>query len=188
MLSSTRDKIDAVYEYLQNHKDINTQLEFKENLHYCQPFKKPVVKSRKEIISFDGGECAIDPGEYLDAAAWDKLIQDKNTVLIDTRNDYEVAAGTFKNAINPDIHAFSELKTWCDNNLTDKNKPIAMFCTGGIRCEKSTSYLKQKGFKNVYHLKNGIIGYLMETKNKNKLWQDDCFVFDYRMKINSDLA
>jgi UPF0176 protein len=120
-------------------------------------------------------------GEYISGAEWDNLIQQPDVVLVDTRNDFEVAMGTFKGAIDPKTEVFTEFPEWVNHNLNPKqHKKVAMFCTGGIRCEKSTAYLKSKGFEEVYHLKGGILQYLADTGNKNGLWQGECFVFDDR--------
>ena len=130
------------------------------------------------------GDVEKNTGTHLSPQEWDTLLSDSNTMLIDTRNHYEYAMGTFKGAINPKIHNFSELKNWLDGNLqsVSKKKNIAMFCTGGIRCEKSTAYLKQQGFKNIYHLKGGILSYLNSDKTENK-WQGQCFLFDDRISV-----
>lgn len=147
------------------------------------PFSKMVIKLKKEIVKMGLGTMAADTprGTYLAAAEWDKLIQQPDVVLVDTRNDFEVAMGTFKGAIDPKTEVFTEFPAWADENLNPKqHKKVAMFCTGGIRCEKSTAYLKSKGFEEVYHLKGGILQYLADTGNKNGLWQGECFVFDDR--------
>lgn len=149
-------------------------------------FKKLKVKIKKEIITakIKDLNLAEGSGTYLTSKDWDQLLADEDKILIDTRNHYEFALGTFKGAINPKIQNFSELKNWLDVYLktAPKEKKIAMFCTGGIRCEKSTAYLKQQGFKNVYHLKGGIISYLKNTSNPEN-WQGKCFVFDDRLCV-----
>lgn len=147
------------------------------------PFSKMVIKLKKEIVKMGLGTMAADTprGTYLVADEWDKLIQQPDVVLVDTRNDFEVAMGSFKGAIDPKTEVFTEFPAWADENLNPKqHKKVAMFCTGGIRCEKSTAYLKSKGFEEVYHLKGGILQYLADTGNKNGLWQGECFVFDDR--------
>ena len=127
-------------------------------------------------------------GEYVKPKDWDNLINQPNVLLIDTRNFYETNIGTFNNSVNPKAKNFTELLNWLNKNiLTNKNhKKIAMFCTGGIRCEKATSYLKIKGHKNVYHLEGGILKYLEEVKD-NKSWQGECFVFDNRVSLDKNL-
>ena len=159
-------------------------VEFKIEKSSSEPFEKMKIKVKEEIVTFGQPVNLKERGEYLDPDGWDKLISKKDTILIDTRNYYEYAMGTFKGAINPYIQNFTELAAWLDENFTDddKEKDIAMFCTGGIRCEKSTAYLKQKGFKNVYHLKEGIIKYIHQKRTeKNSLWEGECFVFDNRV-------
>ncbi|MFQ3307617.1 MAG: UPF0176 protein [Candidatus Midichloriaceae bacterium] len=165
--------------------DIFSDLLFKHSNSNIDPFKRMKIKLKKEIVTFRVENLdASSPGVYLDSDEWDDLIKKEDTVLIDTRNHYEYAMGTFRNAINPHINNFTELKQWLDVNFdqNDKEKNVAMFCTGGIRCEKSTSYLKQQGFKNVYHLKDGIIKYIKDRKNaSDSSWNGECFIFDDRI-------
>ena len=119
---------------------------------------------------------------------WNNLISDPEVLLLDTRNKYEVEIGTFKNAVNPETDSFREFPEYVEKNLDPiKHKKIAMFCTGGIRCEKSTAYLKQQGFDDVYHLKGGILKYLEEVSEENTLWEGECFVFDNRVTVNHQL-
>ena len=131
-------------------------------------------------------------GEYINHKKWNALIEDKNTLLIDTRNSYEYAIGTFKNSINPKTANFKEFPEWVKKQKfseTDKKqKKVAMFCTGGIRCEKSSAFMKSEGFEKVYHLKGGILKYLEETETQNSLWQGECFVFDDRVSVKHDLS
>ncbi len=162
-----------------------SDIRFKPQKSSMQPFERMKVKIKDEIVSFRKDLDMSERGEYLNSDQWDDLIQQKDTLLIDTRNYYEYAIGTFKNAINPYVQNFTEFADWVDKNVTekDKEKNIAMFCTGGIRCEKSTAYLKNKGFKNVFHLQDGIIQYIDDRKSSNKtsLWEGECFVFDDRV-------
>ena len=145
------------------------------------PFKRMFIKLKKEIVNMGLGSFDTPRGEYVSGEAWDQLIQQPDVVLVDTRNDFEVEMGTFKNAVDPKTTSFTEFPQWAKENLDPaKHKKVAMFCTGGIRCEKSTAYLKAQGFNEVYHLKGGILQYLADTKNKNGLWQGECFVFDDR--------
>ena len=135
----------------------------------------------------------IDPnhivGTYVEAVDWNDLINDPEVLLLDTRNKYEVEIGTFKNAVNPGTDSFREFPEYVEQNLDPiKHKKVAMFCTGGIRCEKSTAYLKQQGFDKVYHLKGGILKYLEEVSEENTLWNGECFVFDNRVTVNHQLA
>ena len=119
---------------------------------------------------------------------WNELISDPNVIVIDTRNDYEVEIGTFKDAVNPDIKSFGQLPEWIDEELEIAAQPrVAMFCTGGIRCEKSTALLKQAGVKEVYHLEGGILKYLEEVPEEESLWEGQCFVFDERVSVGHGL-
>lgn len=164
-------------------------LNFKECFVDTYPFAKLKIKIKSEIIKFNINDLNVKKaGVKLNACEWENLI-DQGALIIDTRNDYEVAFGTFKDAINPQIRNFTSLAAWIDENLKSVNldKPIGMFCTGGIRCEKSTAYLIGKGFKNVYHLKNGIIEYIKESKSKQIYWQGECFVFDDRIAVDKDM-
>ena len=157
-------------------------------------FKKLKIKIKKEIVTM--GIPEINPskeaGTYVDSLTWNKLIKDQNTLIIDTRNHYEVSIGTFKKSINPNTRNFSEFPKWVDENLekylgNNESKNIAMFCTGGIRCEKATSLLKKKGYKNIYHLKGGILKYLEETSENKSLFKGECFVFDKRVALDHNL-
>ncbi len=127
-------------------------------------------------------------GSYVKPKDWNDLINDPDTILIDTRNDYEFEVGTFKGAINPKTQTFREFKDYVTENLDkDKHKKVAMFCTGGIRCEKSTSYLLKEGFDEVYHLDGGILQYLEDVPKEESSWEGECFVFDQRVTVNHDL-
>ncbi len=145
------------------------------------PFYRTKVKLKKEIVTM--GVEGIDPrkvvGTYVKPKDWNALISDPDVVLVDTRNDYEVKIGTFKNAVNPVTETFREFPEYVKQNLDPaKHKKVAMFCTGGIRCEKSTAYLKEQGFDEVYHLEGGILKYLEEVEQEQSLWEGECFVFD----------
>jgi UPF0176 protein len=134
----------------------------------------------------------IDPntmaGKYVKPKDWNALITDPDVVVVDTRNDYEVRVGTFKGAINPETQSFRELPEWVENaDILREKKKVAMFCTGGIRCEKSTAYLKSQGFDEVYHLEGGILKYLEEIPEEESLWEGDCFVFDERVTVKHGL-
>ena len=134
----------------------------------------------------------IDPklvvGTYVKPKDWNALISDPDVVLVDTRNDYEVQIGTFKNAVNPNTTSFREFPGYVQENMDPtKQKKVAMFCTGGIRCEKSTAYLKEQGYDEVYHLEGGILKYLEEVPKEETLWEGECFVFDNRVSVNHDL-
>ena len=165
-------------------------MSYKESLSDELAFYRTKVKLKKEIVTM--GVEGIDPahivGTYVKGDDWNQLITDPDTILIDTRNDYEVAIGTFKNAVNPNTTTFREFPQWAADNLDKtKHKKVAMFCTGGIRCEKSTAFLKEQGFDEVYHLDGGILKYLEEMPQEQSLWQGECFVFDQRVAVKHGL-
>lgn len=156
---------------------------------FC-PFPKFKVKKKPEIVTFrqPGADPRDEVGTYLDPQEWNELIADPDVITIDTRNDYEVEVGRFKGAINPNTAGFTEFVKFVDEHLAGrKDQTIAMYCTGGIRCERSTAYLKQKGFTHVYHLKGGILRYMELMPKEHSLWQGDCFVFDYRVAVDHEL-
>lgn len=156
---------------------------------FC-PFPKFKVKKKPEIVTFrqTGADPLDTVGTYLEPEEWNELIQDPDVITIDTRNDYEVKVGQFKGAINPQTDDFTEFAKFVDEHLaSQKDKKIAMYCTGGIRCERSTAYLKKKGFEQVYHLKGGILRYMELMPKAQSLWEGDCFVFDYRVAVDHDL-
>ncbi len=154
------------------------------------PFYRTKVKLKKEIVTM--GVEGIDPkqvvGTYVKPKDWNALISDPDVLLVDTRNNYEVEIGTFKNAVNPDTTSFREFPDYVKENMDPtRQKKVAMFCTGGIRCEKSTAYLKEQGYDEVYHLEGGILKYLEEVPKEETLWEGECFVFDNRVSVNHDL-
>ena len=157
------------------------------------PFLRMKVRLKKEIVTI--GIPEVSPsnlvGKYLNVEEWNEFLNESNSMIIDTRNNYEVSIGTFKNSINPKIKSFRDFPKWVQKNLIDKKvskeSKIGMFCTGGIRCEKSTSYLKQLGFENVFHLDGGILKYLENVKFDESEWKGECFVFDYRVSLNNSL-
>ena len=162
----------------------------KESFETSNPFNRIKVKLKKEIVTM--GIEGIDPkqvvGTYIKPKDWNALISDPDVVLVDTRNAYEVKVGTFEGALNPNTTNFREFPQYVRDNLDPKaNKKIAMFCTGGIRCEKSTAYLKEQGFDEVYHLEGGILKYLEEVPEEDTMWQGECFVFDSRVTVNHQL-
>ena len=181
-----QEDIKKVYEYLSQYEFFNSIL-YKETLSKKPPFDKMICKIKNEIVTIKEKDVEHNPGEYIKPNEWDNFIENEDILLVDTRNDYEYHMGTFEGAKNPNTNSFVEFKEWCIKNIPDKHKKIAGFCTGGIRCEKSTSWLKKAGYQNVYHLEGGIIAYFIETKNKNKKWKGDCFVFDNRVVINDKL-
>ncbi|MBH66917.1 MAG: hypothetical protein CMM58_01040 [Rhodospirillaceae bacterium] len=158
------------------------------------PFHRLKIRLKKEIVTM--GQSKIAPGSsvgiYVKPNDWNNLIEAPGTILVDTRNDYEVEIGSFKNALNPHTTSFREFPTWVRSTLekmpnTNKFSKIAMFCTGGIRCEKATSYMKQLGYREVYHLEGGILKYLEEVPKSESLWNGECFVFDQRVSVQQDL-
>ena len=155
------------------------------------PFHRMKVRLKREIVTM--GQPDIDPlrdvGAYVAAGDWNALISDPDTIVIDTRNDYEVSLGTFAGAINPETAKFGEFPAWFERQQPDfKGKKIAMFCTGGIRCEKATAYVKSLGIDEVFHLKGGILKYLEEVSESDSLWQGECFVFDERVSVGHGLT
>ncbi len=177
-------------DYLQKDERLSG-LEYKLSYSEKPPFKRLKVKLKKEIVTL--GVSDIDPihssGTYVKPVDWNELISDPDVVLIDTRNNYEFEIGSFKGSINPNTETFREFPAYTENNLEKfRDKKIAMFCTGGIRCEKSTAYLKSKGFENVFHLQGGILKYLEEIKEDESLWEGECFVFDDRVSVMHDLS
>jgi UPF0176 protein len=188
-VAGSREAIDTLKAWLE--QDVRfTRISYKESLDTAMPFYRTKVKLKKEIVTM--GVDGIDPrrivGTYVKAKDWNALISDPEVVIIDTRNDYEVQIGTFKNAINPVTETFREFPNYVKNNLDpSKHRKVAMFCTGGIRCEKSTAYLKEQGFDEVYHLEGGILKYLEDVPEAETLWQGECFVFDDRVTVNHRL-
>ena len=172
-------------------KILNKKIFFKVQNHFEHVFLRLKIKIKPEIIRM--GQKNIHPnlntGLHVDSDEWDKLITDKQTILIDTRNNYESKIGTFKGSILVNSSNFTEFPKWVKKNEKKiKNKKVAMFCTGGVRCEKASSYLKKNGFKNVFQLEGGIISYFQQTKNKSKNWIGECFVFDERVSITENLS
>jgi UPF0176 protein len=188
-VSGTREAIDQLKAYLQADGRFDG-MSYKESFHENQPFYRMKVKLKKEIVTM--GVEGIDPkqivGTYVKPKDWNALISDPDVVLVDTRNSYEYEIGTFKNAIDPKTETFREFPQWVAENLDpQKHKKVAMFCTGGIRCEKSTAYLKEQGFDQVFHLEGGILQYLEDVPADESMWQGDCFVFDNRVAVNHSL-
>jgi UPF0176 protein len=188
-VAGTQEGIDAVLTWLEKDSRL-TGIVHKESFDSEMPFYRTKVKLKKEIVTM--GVEGIDPlevvGTYVKPKDWNALISDPDVVLVDTRNDYEVQIGTFKNALNPDTETFREFPAYVKENLNpEKQKKVAMFCTGGIRCEKSTAYMKEQGFEEVYHLEGGILKYLEEVKKEESLWEGECFVFDNRVSVDHDL-
>lgn len=188
-IAGSREAIDEILSYLRSDPAL-AGLEVKESLCDAIPFKRARVRLKKEIVTM--GVEDIDPlltvGTYVDPKDWNDLISDPDVTVIDTRNDYEVAIGSFKDADDPDTHSFRQFPDYVDRQLDPtKNRKVAMFCTGGIRCEKATALLKQKGFDEVYHLRGGILKYLEQVPEDESLWQGECFVFDQRVSVKHGL-
>ena len=188
-IAGTREGVDAVLDWLRSDPRL-AALACKESYDDEIPFYRAKVKLKKEIVTM--GVEGIDPnrkvGTHVKPADWNALISDPGVLLIDTRNRYEVEIGTFANAVDPGTESFREFPTYVEANLDPKkHTKIAMFCTGGIRCEKSTAYLKEQGFEEVYHLEGGILKYLEEVPEEESLWRGECFVFDNRVAVNHRL-
>lgn len=188
-IAGSREGIDAVLAWLARDSRL-AGLDHKESYDDELPFHRSKVKLKKEIVTM--GVAGIDPrrkaGTHVDPKDWNALISDPEVLLIDTRNAYEVEIGTFKGAVDPHTESFREFPAYAQAHLDPrKHRKIAMFCTGGIRCEKSTAYLKEQGFGEVYHLKGGILKYLEEVPPEESLWQGECFVFDNRVAVNHAL-
>jgi len=188
-ICGTRTGIDKVLDFLRQ-QAVFADLEHKESPSDTQAFYRTKVKLKKEIVTM--GIDWVDPknvvGTYVDPKDWNALIRDPEVLLIDTRNDYEYAVGTFEGAINPKTESFREFPEYVKEHLDpSQHKKVAMFCTGGIRCEKSTAYLKSIGFNEVYHLKGGILKYLEEVPEEETSWNGDCFVFDQRVTVSHGL-
>ncbi len=188
-VAGTDNAIGKLLDFLRKDSRL-TNLEHKESRAEDMPFYRMKVRLKKEIVTM--GVDGIDPNEivgtYVDPGNWNALITDPDVVLIDTRNDYEVEIGTFKGAINPDTQTFREFPDWVEQNKDKLKKPkVAMFCTGGIRCEKASAFMKKNGYEDVYHLKGGILKYLETQPRESSLWSGDCFVFDQRVAVKHGL-
>ncbi|HEY9642388.1 MAG TPA: rhodanese-related sulfurtransferase [Coleofasciculaceae cyanobacterium] len=186
-LVGSREAIDAVLGYLRSDERL-ADLEHKESAAEDRVFDRMKVKLKREIVTL--GRPDVDPsqqvGTYVEPKAWNALIADPDVIVIDTRNDYEVEIGTFKNAHNPATASFREFPEYVQQNLDPAQHPkVAMFCTGGIRCEKASAYMLSQGFQEVYHLKGGILKYLEEVPSEESVWEGECFVFDDRVSVNS---
>lgn len=188
-VAGSRTAIDSLLAYLKADERLAT-LSHKESFHEELPFYRMKVKLKKEIVTM--GVEGIDPrhvvGTYVKPQDWNALISDPDVVLVDTRNDYEVELGTFKGAENPKTDSFREFPEYVANSMDPgKQKKVAMFCTGGIRCEKSTAFMKEQGFEEVYHLEGGILQYLEDVPESESLWQGECYVFDNRVAVDHQL-
>lgn len=188
-IAGTRKAIDSVLTYLRSEPRL-ADLEHKESPAEEMPFDRMKVRIKKEIVTL--GLPEVDPteqvGTYVSPEEWNAIVSDPDVVVIDTRNAYEVGIGTFKGAKNPETNSFREFPEYVQQHLDPtKHKKVAMFCTGGIRCEKASSFMLSQGFQEVYHLKGGILKYLEEVPPDESLWQGECFVFDQRVTVQQGL-
>tara|TARA_Y100000991_G_scaffold195411_1_gene164692 strand:- start:1434 stop:2372 length:939 start_codon:yes stop_codon:yes gene_type:complete len=192
-ISGKENNLNKAIKYIKSINNFNN-IDIKYSSSQVNPFVRLKIKLKKEIVTI--GDEFINPnefvGDYVEPKDWNNLIQDKDTILIDTRNNYEYSIGTFKNSINPNTVKFREFPEWVEKqNFSDEekqNKKIAMFCTGGIRCEKASSMMIKDGFKNVKHLQGGILNYFEKINEEESLWEGECFVFDDRVAIKHDLS
>ncbi len=189
-IAGTRDAIDAALAAVRALPGC-ADLDWKESPSPAMPFTRMKVRLKREIVTM--GQPDVDPvaavGHYVDPADWNALISAPDVAVIDTRNDYEVQIGTFEGAVDPQTRSFRDFPAWWqENKARFGNKRVAMFCTGGIRCEKSTNYLISQGVEEVYHLKGGILKYLEQVPQADSMWQGECFVFDQRVSVGHGLT
>lgn len=192
-IAGSRSGVDAVLAHIRLIPGCQ-DMELKESFAYVNPFLRMKVRLKKEIVTM--GVPDIDPtesvGTYVEPDAWNDLISDPDVILIDTRNAYEVGIGTFKGAVDPDTTSFRQFPDWFRDQeslspAAVRGKKVAMFCTGGIRCEKATAFVKQQGIEDVFHLKGGILKYLETVPPEESLWEGECFVFDQRVSVKHGL-
>src|SRR5690606_19157964 len=187
-IAGTRDAVDRILAHLHTDPRL-ADLEHKESLDAEQPFLRMKVKLKKEIVTL--GVDGIDPnrlvGTYVEPRDWNAVISDPEVLVLDTRNDYEVEIGTFENAQNPNLRTFREFPEYVKQFDPARHKKVAMFCTGGIRCEKASALMLQQGFDEVFHLKGGILKYFEEVPAEQSLWRGECFVFDNRVAVTQQL-
>ncbi|HZV61702.1 MAG TPA: rhodanese-related sulfurtransferase [Methylophilaceae bacterium] len=188
-VAGSRDGIDALLQYLRTDERL-ADIDHKESFAETMPFYRMKVRLKKEIVTL--GVPGIDPnkkvGTYVPPKRWNSLISDPDVLVVDTRNAYEYEIGTFKGAIDPHTETFREFPEFVHKNLDPaKHKKVAMFCTGGIRCEKASAYMLEQGFEEVYHLQGGILKYLEEVPAEESLWEGECFVFDQRVAVKQGL-
>ena len=182
--------IHLVIDWIRSWQEIE-QLEIKFSKSSSRNFRRMKVRIKKEIVTMgkENVDSLNQSGEYIEPEDWNQFISQEGVMLIDTRNSYEVSMGKFKYAVNPNTDNFSEFPDWVDgmSNREDKTQKIAMYCTGGIRCEKATAYMKQLGFENIFHLRGGILKYLEEIPEAESMWEGECFVFDDRVSLTHAL-
>ena len=192
-ISGPQEILNETIEKLKTLTKMQQSARLSQKLNFCnhQPFKRLRVKSKSEIVTLRSGEIDVEnlKGKYIKPENWSNFINRKDVITIDTRNDYEIALGSFKGAINPKTECFAEFPKFCEKNKAIfEGKKVAMFCTGGIRCEKSTAFLRSKGVEEVFHLDGGILQYFKDTKNESGSWTGDCFVFDGRETVTDQLV
>mgnify|MGYP002777846373 CR=1 FL=1 len=188
--AASRMVIDSVFAFLSSDPHL-ADLEYKLSHAEAPPFERMKVKLKREIVTIGIPEAnpSQQVGTYINPQDWNAIISDPEVVVIDTRNEYEVKIGTFQGAQNPQTQSFRQFPEYVRQHLNpDKHKKVAMFCTGGIRCEKASSFMRSQGFQEVYHLKGGILKYLEEVPSEESLWQGECFVFDERVAVQQGLA
>jgi UPF0176 protein len=195
-IAGAADDVHAVLAHLRS-DPLLANLQHKESWSDKAPFNRMKVRLKKEIVTMNvpGISPTLMAGTYVKPADWNALIADPDVVVVDTRNDYEVEIGSFAHAVNPNLKTFAELPAWLDQSeqlagtcISGKKPKVAMFCTGGIRCEKSTAYLRAQGFDEVFHLEGGILKYLETVPPEQSLWQGECFVFDERVSVGHGLV
>jgi UPF0176 protein len=188
-IAGSREAVDKVLSFLRSDPRL-VDLDHKESYTDENPFYRMKVKLKKEIVTI--GDQAVDPnkavGTYVEPEDWNDILNNPDVIVLDTRNDYEVSIGTFEGAVNPHTTSFREFPQYVKENIDPKKqKKVAMFCTGGIRCEKASSYMLTEGFDEVYHLKGGILKYLEKVPVEEQQWEGECFVFDNRVAVDNNL-
>ena len=187
-VAGEKKAINNFINFIKNFSIFST-LQVKYSMSNVNPFKRMKVRFKKEIVALkqDKVDTINERGSLVSPEKWNHLIEDGDTLVLDTRNIYEHSIGSFKNATKVSTNSFREFPQWVENNLTNKDKKIAMYCTGGIRCEKASAFLKNNGFNKVYQLEGGILNYIEKTDENNSLWDGECFVFDDRVSLDSKL-
>jgi UPF0176 protein len=189
-ISGRREAVDALVEELRLDQRLRDNLQYKESLSDEHPFLRAKVKLKREIVTLgvEGVDPACTVGTYLSPWQWNQVIREPDTLVVDTRNAYEYEVGSFRGAVNPNTSSFREFPDFVHQHLDPaRHRKVAMFCTGGIRCEKATGYLLEQGFQEVYHLRGGVLQYLEEMPREDSLWEGECFVFDERVTVDHDL-
>jgi UPF0176 protein len=187
-IAGSKEDVEAFLHLLRSDHRLSG-LEAKWSTAEEDPFLRLKVRSKKEIVTLHVGrvDSVNNTATHVPANEWNELISDPDTIVVDTRNDYEYAIGTFANAVNPETRRFGEFPAWIESQPDIKDKKLAMFCTGGIRCEKGTAYLREQGFREVYQLEGGILKYLETVEEDESLWDGECYVFDRRVSVGHGL-